>query len=258
MSEISQQPVDNSAGDPVVASTILHVRGVAPAAVEEALTAHFAAADRSCVLRLEGTFSAVLARAANPELDATYRYVILQPHDAPWVPVLELGTRGEDLDAALSAALAGADVFSVFVYGDVLSGYRLVRHGRVVDRYASDPTAFATEPLSSEEIEDQRGHPERFADLLPADTTADAFARVVLRPGWWEDRDASAGTDMAVAAPLSDEDAEEEVELVDESDRMRCIALALELWGPTEYPFVIDLADLSNRLVGPALALAFA
>ena len=24
---------------------------------------------------------------------------------------------------------------------------------------------------------------------------------------------------------------------MDETDRMRCIALALELWGPSEYPF---------------------
>jgi hypothetical protein len=45
--------------------------------------------------------------------------------------------------------------------------------------------------------------------------------------------------------------------LVDEMDRMRCIALALELWGPSEYPFAQDVEDIPNRLAGPAIAIAF-
>jgi len=45
--------------------------------------------------------------------------------------------------------------------------------------------------------------------------------------------------------------------LVDEVDRMRCIALALELWGPTEYPFGQELEDISNKEVGPGIILAF-
>jgi len=44
---------------------------------------------------------------------------------------------------------------------------------------------------------------------------------------------------------------------VDERDRMRCIALALELWSPTEYPLTQDLDDLANRTVGPGIILAF-
>jgi hypothetical protein len=71
---------------------------------------------------------------------------------------------------------------------------------------------------------------------------------VVLSPGWWEEHD---GT-----APTSGADAE--VDLVDETDRMRCIALALELWGPSEYPFAQDLASLPNQVVGPVIAVAFA
>jgi hypothetical protein len=55
----------------------------------------------------------------------------------------------------------------------------------------------------------------------------------------------------------SDDDTEE-IDLVDERDRMRCIALALELWGPSEYPFTGELDALSNKLVGPAIAVAYA
>jgi hypothetical protein len=239
---------------------MLHVRGATPEAVEEALTAIFAADDRPRVLRLEGTYSAVLARAADPGLKAGYRYLIFRAHDAPWVPVLEVGTRGEGLDVAISAALDGADVFSVFIYGDGLSGYRLARDGNAVDRYVSDPTAFASEPLTAEEIEAERGHPERFADLLPVGTTAEAFERVVLRQGWWEDYDAGRSAAQGAEAARGDAgagDEGDEVDLVDEADRARCIALALELWGPSEYPFATDLEDLTNRVVGPALALAF-
>ncbi len=97
-------------------------------------------------------------------------------------------------------------------------------------------------------MEALRGRPERFADLLPAGTTAQDFARVVLAPGWWETHDAGA----AGAAPDDDDD-----ELVDELDRMRCIALAFELWSPDDYPLTQELEDLPNKLIGPAIALAW-
>jgi hypothetical protein len=44
---------------------------------------------------------------------------------------------------------------------------------------------------------------------------------------------------------------------VDEVDRMRCIGLALELWGPSEYPFAQELEDIANKDAGPTIALAF-
>jgi hypothetical protein len=101
-----------------------------------------------------------------------------------------------------------------------------------------------------------RGRPERFADLLPQGTTPADFTRVVLAPGWWERHDA--GSDAAPAPTLStDDDEDGEDELVDELDRMRCIALALELWSPDEYPLTQDLEDLPNKLIGPAIALAW-
>jgi hypothetical protein len=40
-------------------------------------------------------------------------------------------------------------------------------------------------------------------------------------------------------------------------DRMRCIALALELWGPTEYPFGQELEEIPNKAIGPGIILAF-
>jgi hypothetical protein len=100
---------------------------------------------------------------------------------------------------------------------------------------------------------------------------------VVLRPGWWEEYDASQGettpaSESALLGAQSDvpevagdvaDDAQDdglpgESDLVDEEDRMRCIALALELWGPAEYPFVGELTEVPNRTAGPAIAVTFA
>jgi hypothetical protein len=241
------------------ATTVLHVQGATREAVEQALSAIFADEARPCALRLEGTFSAVLARVAAPDLDAAYRYLICRPHpDSAWVPVLELGNRAEGLDVELSRALGGAAIFTIFAYGDGLSDYRLIRAGALVDRYSSDPTYFATEDVPPDAIEAQRGHPERFADLLPTGTAPEDFARVVLRPGWWEEFDAERTSEDVGIAAEGEKAAEAEADLVDELDRMRCIALALELWGPAEYPFAGDLDETPNKRVGPAIALAFA
>jgi hypothetical protein len=249
------------------------VHGATPAAVEDALTAVFAREERPRALRLEGTFSAVLARATDPALDAAYSYLIARPHPAAqWVPVLELANRTEGLDTALSAALEGAAVFTIFVYDDGLSGYRLARDGVPVDSYTSDPTYFAEGPVPAERLEEQRGHPERFVDLLPPGTAPADFTRVVLRPGWWEEQEAGQDVNLTPRPATADGAAEElegtgqggeaaggeESWLVDEADRMRCIALALELWGPADYPFAGDLSDLPNKLAGPAIAVAFA
>lgn len=242
-------------------TTILHIQGVTPDAVEQALTKIFADEDRSQVLRLEGMFRAVLARAIDPDLQAAYRYLICRPRDGVrWLLVLELGNRTEGLDVALSQSLGGAAVFTVFAYDYGLSGYRVARDGKSVDRYTSDPTYFAAEPVPEAEIEEQRGHPERFADLLPTGTTPEDFARVVLRPGWWEDYDAARATGAPdeLSSPASADAEPDEEEIVDEVDRMRCIALALEFWGPTEYPFTEDLATIPNKEIGPAIVLAFA
>ncbi len=247
-------------------STVLHVRGQAPDAVEGALEAIFSAEERARVLRVEGSYSAVLARATAPELETSYSYVILRPHaPSQWTPIMELGNRTEGLDVELSRRLGGAPVFTTFVYGDGLSGYRLARDGAPVDRYASDPTFFTEAAEEDAEavgrhmtaaedesfiIERERGHPERFADLLPEGTSPEDFDRVVLRPGWWEDH--------AAAAPASaPEDTDEQEEWVDEADRMRCIGLALELWSPTEYPLAQDPEEITNAVAGPAIALAF-
>ncbi|HKW22087.1 MAG TPA: hypothetical protein VJO13_11965 [Ktedonobacterales bacterium] len=241
-------------------STILHIYGHDADAVERALTTIFAAEDRVNVLRLEGTFSAVLERVTDPDLDAAYRYLICRPHEASrWTPVLELGNRTDGLDVELSRVLDGAPVFTVFDYGETVSGYTLARGGARVDRYISDPTWFEVDSESggdntnipAPDLEALRGHPERFADLLPPDTAPEDFVRVVLAPGWWEDYSASTGEDLP-AEERADED-----ELVDERDRMRCIALALELWSPTEYPLTQDLDDLANLTVGPGIILAF-
>lgn len=249
-------------------STVLHVRGQTPDAVEGALEAIFAGEERARVLRVEGSYSAVLARAIAPELETSYSYVILRPRaPSQWTPILEVGNRTEGLDVELSRRLGGAPVFTTFVYGDGLSGYKLARDGEAVDRYASDPTYYTEAAAEDAEaaggqdaapederavIERERGHPERFADLLPEGTSPEDFARVVLRPGWWEEHDAGAPP----AAPDEAGDQEQE-EWVDEADRMRCIGLALELWGPTEYPFAQDPEEITNAVAGPAIALAF-
>lgn len=250
------------------AITVLHVQGRDPLAVETALDAIFAAEERPRVLRLEGTYSATLARVSDPDLSAAYRYLILRPHDtSPWTPVLELGNRTEGLDVELSRRLDGAAVFTAYVYGDVVSGYRLARGAALVDSYLSDPTAVAEESDTTPDtippggdLDAARGHPERFADLLPTGTTPDDFARVVLRPGWWEEREAgnaSSTATTAANATSDDESEEEEDEIVDEVDRMRCIGLALELWAPDDYPLARDPEDIPNAVAGPAVVLAY-
>jgi hypothetical protein len=237
-------------------STILHVYGHDADAVERALTDIFTGEERPTVLRLEGTFSAVLARVTDPDLDAAYRYLICRPHDVSrWTPVLELGNRTEGLDVELSRILDGAPVFTVFEYGETVSGYTLARGGVQVDHYISDPTWRDDDEegkAPTPDLEALRGHPEQFADLLPPDTAPEDFVRIVLTPGWWEDYSASTGEESA-----AEESAAEEGEFVDERDRMRCIALALELWGPTEYPLTEDMDDLENRTIGPGIILAF-
>lgn len=254
--------------------TVLHVQGHPPEAVEVALDATFAAEERTRILRLEGTFAAVLARvrAVDAEASATHSYLICRPYSASpnallWTPVLELGERSAGLDLELSRRLGGAAVFTTFLYGDGLSGYRLVRDGQAIDRYASDPTYFEGQDGAEDDepdatgasvassdvatdVEAERGHPERFADLLPGDTQPEDFARVVLRPGWWELHDAP-------AADMFGDGDEQHDDIVDEADRMRCIGLALELWGPSEYPFAQEPEEIANKLVGPALALAY-
>jgi hypothetical protein len=246
------------------------VRGHAPEAVEQALAAIFAGEGRARALRLEGTYSAVLRRVMEPELDASYRYLLLRPHaDAPWTPVFELGNHTVGLEAELSRALNGAAVFTTFVYGDAVAGYRLARDGAEVDRYLSDPTYFldgeddpagttaeAVDPSREADlVEHEHGHPERFADLLPAGTAPDDFWRVVLAPGWWEEH---AGTPPPADATDEADEAADDDALVDEQDRMRCIGLALELWGPEEYPLAQDPEELADALAGPAIVLAFA
>jgi hypothetical protein len=235
------------------ATTVLHVRERTPEQIEEALIAIFAREERAQTLRLQGTYSAVLGRLTDPALEAPYRYLILPtPPDSSWTPLLEMGERADGLDRALSVELGGCAVFALFVYGEVVSGYRFARDGAEQDRYLSDPDELAA--MESEEGDDtpapggaalNRGDPSRFADLLPSSAPPEEFAHVVLRPGWWEDheRDDAGGTDE---------------DLVDETDRMRCIGLALELWGASEYPFAGELEDATDRGCSPAIALAFA
>ena len=243
-------------------STILHIYGHDADAVERALTAIFAGEERPTVLRLEGTFSAVLARVTDPDLDAAYRYLICRPHDVSrWTPVLELGNRTEGLDVELSRTLDGAPVFTVFEYGETVSGYAVARGGALADRYLSDPTWLEDDEGESTapppDLESLRGHPERFADLLPPDTAPGDFARIVLAPGWWEDYIASTGEGYSPNGGGESDESNDEDDIVDERDRMRCIALALELWSPTDYPLTDDLEDLANKTVGPGIILAF-
>lgn len=237
-----------------IATTILHIQDRTPDVIEAALNDMFARAERPPALRVEGSYSAVLARVDDPAFDAPLRYLLLRPHGAgKWAPLLELGSGVEELDVELSQALGGATIVTIYQYGEVVSGYRVVRNGAEVDRYMSDPTAFLGDaaevatPAEVADLEEERGRPERFADLLPAETTPADFTRVVLAPGWWERHDAGA------SAADDDEDAEQ----VDELDRMRCIAIALELWSADEYPLTQDLEDVPNKVAGPATGLAW-
>ncbi len=245
--------------------TVLHVYGQPPEAVERALAAVFANEERASALRLEGTYSAVLRHATSPDLAAGYRYLILRPHaPSQWTPVLELGNRTVGLEAELSRLLGGAPVFSTFVYGDTVSGYRLARDGVEVDRYVSDPTFFMELEDGREGANEagaasldalaavERGHPERFADLLPAGTAPEDFWRVVLAPGWWEEREGIAASPSAGETAGADDET-----LVDEEDRMRCIGLALELWGSQEYPLAQEPEDIPDNVAGPAIAVAY-
>jgi hypothetical protein len=240
---------------------VLHVRDADPLMVEQALETIFAKDGCPQTLRLEGTYSAVLGRVTDPDLEARYRYLILRPHEAAWTPVLELGNRTVNIDVELSRALNGCAVFTTFVYGDVVSGYRMARNGVETDQYVSDPTYFqyledetSTDPVRTNSIAGDQGHPERFADLLPSGTTPEEFERVVLRPGWWEEHQARYD-EPGTTHDTREDDAEDE--WVDEVDRMRCMALALELWGSSDYPFAQEPEDIPNAMAGPAIALAF-
>ncbi|HZC04796.1 MAG TPA: hypothetical protein VE338_04075 [Ktedonobacterales bacterium] len=258
-----------------IATTIFHIQARTPEQIEAALDGVFAREERPRTLRVEGSYSAVLARVEDDALDASYRYLLLRPHGAgAWTPLLELGSRTDGLDVELSRALDGATIFTVYQYGEVVSGYRVTRGGVEVDRYSSDPTAFDGAEMGVAQddtdesatpaprimainVEALRGHPERFADLLPQGTAPEEFTRVVLTPGWWETHDAGGDADADVSEPTAVDAEEGDEDLVDELDRMRCIALALELWSADDYPLTQDLEDLPNKVIGPAIALAW-
>lgn len=245
-------------------TTVFHIAESDPQGVEATLTAIFADEDRPTVLRIEGTYSAVLARVTDPDLDAAYRYLILRPKEnARWTTLLEVGNRTEGLDAELSRRLNGSPVFALYTYGEDLSGYRFTRGGVVVDQYVSDPEYAASLASNNDEAAltptdsaEYPGHPERFADLLPAGTAPTEFKHVVLEPGYWEEQgstgmSATRGDEMPTGDDASDDE-------VDEIDRLRCIGLALEFWRPESYPFSEDVEDIANAEAGPAIVLAFA
>jgi hypothetical protein len=243
--------------------TILHIQSHAPPEVEKALESAFAGEESQRRLRIEGTLSACLGRLTAVEDEASYRYLICRPpHDSSWTPVLEVGSRRTGLEVELSRLLGGCAVFTIFVYGDdePTSGYRLARNGTYVDRYSSNPSSLFAPPEAGSAAEftydGDRGHPDRFADLLPDDTSPEDFARIVLLPGWWEEHDRAIDRTPPAGGINYEERDEELEETVDETDRMRCIALALELWGPSEYPFARNAEDVPNR-AGPVIALAF-
>lgn len=260
------------------ATTVFHIADRDPQSVEGALERIFANEDRREVLRLEGTYSAVLERVTDPDLSAAYRYLILRPKEGSrWTTLLELGNRTEGLEAELSQTLDGAPIFALFAYGEDVSGYRFAREGQVRDRYVSDPDFL--ESLHTDEDEGEKpdevlglgsseplsGHPERFADLLPTGTAPDEFARVVLTPGYWEThgeaRPAEAPTGADGTEPPAQSDgaeATEDEDTVDEIDRLRCIGLGIETWRSDSYPFAWDLEDVPNTEAGPAIVLAFA
>jgi hypothetical protein len=236
-------------------ATVFHIRDKRPEEVADALGAIFASEERDRVLRVQGTYSAILRRVADEELVATYRYVVGSPHfPSPWTPVFEIGTRTAGLDVELSRALGGSPVVTIFVYGDVVSGYTVVRDGVVADRYVSDPDALAEDTEDRPEPDDLRGHPERVRDLLPEGTDPGDFWRIVLQPGWWEAHAAHPKTE----AVGNLDSAENEEDVVDEVDRMRCIGLAFELWAPDDYPFAAEPEEIPNVAAGPAIGLAFA
>lgn len=257
-----------------IATTIFHIANTDSQAIENALTAIFADEDRPQVLRLEGTYSAVLERVTDPDLTAAYRYLILRPKDTSrWTTLLELGNRTEGLETELSKRLNGAPVFALYTYGEDISGYRLARGDQEVDQYLSDPEYAESLRTSDEEAvpltlatagqaDTLRGHPERFAELFPAGTTPEEFARVVLAPGYWETHGAvgttGPSTDGTTGVNQGAEESGEEEDVVDEVDRLRCIGLGLEFWRPESYPFAEELEDIPNAEAGPAIVLAFA
>ena len=193
--------------------TVLHIQGQGPHEVEQALESAFSDGQSQRRLRIEGTFSACLGRLTAAEDEASYRYMICRPpRDSSWTPVLELGSRRVGLETVLSRLLGGCAVFTIFVYDDVISGYRLTRSGAYVDRYTSDPSALFAPPEvgspADPTSEEDRGHPDRFADLLPAGTFAEDFTRIVLRPGWWEEHERPRGHALAESGINHEEDEE--------------------------------------------------
>jgi len=234
--------------------TVMHVRDKRPEDVESALRSIFKDEDRTEVLRVQGSYSAILRRVADEDLFAPYRYIICSPHfPSLWTPVLEIGNRTVGLESELSRRLSGAPVVTLFVYGDAVSGYTVAREGVVVDRYVSDPEAITEEGEEATRYEDVSGHPERLRDLLPTGTDPDDFRRIVLMPGWWENYEKGAALPQQAADKESDEE-----DIVDEVDRMRCIGLAFEFWAPDEYPLATEPEDIPNSATGPTIGIAFA
>lgn len=86
-----------------------------------------------------------------------------------WVSVFPDNAGQSDRVSAEIAKGLPNDVLHLVVHDDDIFSYYFYRRGRLADRYNSCPDYFG--PVSSEEKQQSKGHPEVFEDLLPNPTS---------------------------------------------------------------------------------------
>jgi tetratricopeptide (TPR) repeat protein len=90
---------------------------------------------------------------------------LLGPALNGWISILPGGSGPDETLSGEIARNLACEVFHLAVYDDDIFYYFFYRDGKLVDRYDSCPDYFAG--ATDEEMEESRGHPELFQDLLP-------------------------------------------------------------------------------------------
>lgn len=163
-------------------------------------------------------------------------YYLVSPQKEGWVTLVEWAGSGEPpwiMDVALKLSeTAGVHTLALHLSEGDVWYYTLSHAGQVIDQYDSIPQYYENEPLSDEEIEQRRHHPERLAPFLPPGVTVEQV-RALLDRGWW--KACNAGQLDEDRVPLEEDPDEPFAE-----DWMTAFGTLLRLHGSDgEYPYTL-------------------
>lgn len=158
---------------------------------------------------------------------------LISPERGNWTTVIQTFADRDDapfladISNRLSQQLQTHSLAILLLEGEVLF-YNLDYRGTPRDGYSSNPQHLAEQPLTEQEIVNQRHQPKAFTPLLPKHIKMEKLIDL-LNEGWWQAFDAKQLDETG--DPL-DENC-----VVDEEGRLSTLGGLLQLNGPAGYPF---------------------